>query len=148
MNITKPTTLQSIAGAAIVVTLVSTLLAWATLDLKGAPSVQGIEFGRAKVVLALAIVALVLWLCATLALQAFPPTVQLPLMGAPVVLLLLGLVALLLVVLQFFDNGYEIVDRGVGLYLALVATLVWVIVTAVQTKQILDMAKAMKAAQQ
>lgn len=148
MTITKPNTLQSIAGAAIVVTLISTLLAWATFDAKGAPSIQGTDIGRAKVVLALAVVALILWLCSTVLLQAFPPNAQLPLMGAPVILAVLGLIALLLVVIQFFDSGYDIVDRGFGLFLALVATLAWVAATAVQTKQILDMAKAMKAAQQ
>lgn len=154
MTITKPNTQSIVVGVAILVAFISSFLSWATL---GPFSADLFDFGgKGTLFFILTLVALALWV-ATLFIQAFPPNVQMPLMGAPIFLAGLGIVTLLFGVLCFFDSAFgtqkvmgttiEGADRGFGLWLGLLAVIVWTVVSAIQAKPLLEAAKAMKAAQ-
>lgn len=168
MNITKPNTMQLASGVGILLAFVGTFLTWWKLDVGGelekmakaaggSLGYSGLDYTKGVFVLIFAILAIVVFV-ATLVPTAFPENVQLYLLGAPVVLFALGVLAFLLTLIGFFSAGdigtaADLLGdegdskRGLGLFITLIGTLVWVGVTAVQTKQILAMAQAMKAAQ-
>ncbi len=171
MTLTKPSNQTIVAAVAMAVTFLGTLLTWwsvsvkytGPLELEGlagqtSTSGQGVDYTKGVFVLVLALLALVLFALG-LAMSAFPPNVQMGLMAAPLAQCVLGAIALLLTIIGFFSSGTGAasavamagisvdVSRGFGLWLTLIGALVWVIVTAIQSKALIDMGKAMKAAQ-
>lgn len=160
MTITKPNTQSIVVGVAIFVTFVSAFLSWISIDLPKTSLMMGADTsgnlfdvgGQGTFLFILVLLALALWI-AVLFIQAFPPNVQMPLMGAPIFLAILGVLSLLFWVFVAIDGDYGnlglgiSVDRGYGLWIGLVAILVWTVVSAIQAKPLLEMAKAMKDAQ-
>ncbi len=156
MNMNKPSTQQIVAGVGMLLAFLGTFFTWWSLDIpKGTPafgfdvSASGTDYTKGVFVLILALLAIAL-LVLSLMPSLFPENIQMALLGAPLVQLGLGALAFLLTFIGLFSSGMGGLDasRGFGLWLCLIGTLVWLVVTALQSKEILAMAQAMKAGQQ
>lgn len=164
MNIVKPSTQSIVAAGGMLLALVGTFLTWWSIDRPdGVPAAlwnsiehgaAGVDYAKGVFVLILALLALALFV-AGMFLMSFPPNIQMPLMGAPIFQAVLAVPALVLTLVGFLSSGMGLpvglgmdvdASRGIGLWLTLVGVLVWLVVTAMQAKPLLEAAKAMKAA--